>query len=188
MKGWTSTPLDPASLAQVLVHGNLTAVKQLLRQKDYSERKKWAKGFLRNLDPEQDAIGWSAAWEALDMRHGDIPNKAQATAILRGPGKGDGLWTRGAEKRLGQQGIELEDNELHGNASTTMRFLIDLAGFDLFHEQPPEDMEEDEDSEIEDCGEPDGEDAGFSLTEEDQEVMDEILGLDNGGGGNYWDV
>lgn len=187
MRGWTSTPLDGPSLTQVLVHGNLTAVKQLMRLKDYGERKKWAKTFLRSLDPVQNPLGWSVMWESLDMRHGDVPNKAQATAILRGPGKADSLWTRGAARRLLAQGIELEDNELRGNSATTMRFLADMAGFDLFHEAPPDDIDDDPESDIEnmeDHDEDEGNDG--STTPEDQEIIDELLQAE--GGANYWDI
>lgn len=174
----------------MLVHGNLTAVKQLLVLKDYGERKKWAKTFIRSLDPEENGFSWSSAWEALDMRHGDVPIKAQATAILRGPGKGDSLWTGGAKGRLSSQGIELEDNELHGNASTTMRFLTDLAGFDLFHQAPPEDLQEDEDSEMEIEQDTNEDDNDLSIPDDRQQVIDELLEEEEQaeGGGNYWDV
>ncbi|KAL1303208.1 hypothetical protein AAFC00_006628 [Neodothiora populina] len=204
MRGWTSTPLDAPSLTQVLVHGNLSAIKTLMRLKDYGERKKWARNFLRTLDPEQSLQTWASAWENLDMRpqqqqkDSALPTRAQATAILRGPGKADVLWTRGAARRLSALGIELDENELHGNSATTMRFLTDLVGFDMFHEPPPEDLREDSDSDVEerssseenDCQarggdrtprrDPDDDD------DDDEEGREYIDGLIDAG--NYWDV
>lgn len=187
VRGWTSTPLDKASLTQVLVLGNLTAVKHLLRLKDYGERKKWAKNFLRSINPELNSLSWQVTWENLDLRQGKVPSKAQATAILRGPGIADNLWTRGAARRLLAQGIELEENELHGNVATTMRFLTDMAGFDMFHEEPPQDLHEDggsDDEEEEALQAPVEDERSFAMSDDIHHSIDDIIEE----GDNYWDV
>ena len=185
VRGWTSTPLERSSLIQVLVHGNLTAVKRLFALKDYGERQKWSMGFLRKLSPETNSLAWSSAWDSLDLRHGIVPSRAQATAVMRGPGKTDSLWTRGAARRLLAQGVELEDNELHGNVATTMRFLSDLAGFDMFHDQPPIDLLDEEESEDDAPDEAVGDEGGSATPEEEQLAMIESMEDE---GTNYWDV
>lgn len=260
VRGWTTSPLDAGALTQVLVHGNLRAIKQLMRLKDYGERKRWAHSFLRGLDPELNPLGWKHAWQYLDMCSespsstsssfgptttkaaaspsypspypspsssssfisiSSIPSKTQAQALSAGPTKADAnsLWTPGAATTLRTKyGIELEDNERHSNAATTIAFLCDMAGFDLFRESMPEGFGEDEDDDddyyifgggyddqddydnfegADGSGDGDGEsDQGQAqgLGEEERDVQDHILpdgnGQVGGGGqdGNYWDV
>lgn len=193
MRGWNTTPLDSNALAKTLIHGNLAAVKQFLQLKDYTERKKWALSFLANLNPEQKQqkhpSDWQAAWQKADLRDADVPNKEQALMVLSNPTKMDGLWTKGARASLQDHGIELEGNELHGNAATTIRFLTDLAGFGLFNREAlPENLSDEEDmySEVGSERGPSMSDEGHAFSEEEEQQM--IAEEQSEGGGNYWDV
>ena len=185
VRGWRSTPLDAGSLIQVLVHGNLGAIKQLFMLKDYGERKKWAKTFLRNINPETNGLAWQEEWEKMHLRVADIPSKTQGAAVLRGPSAGDSLWTKGAARRLRALGVDLGGNELHKSVEATMRFLTDMAGFDLFHEQPPEDFQED-DEDVED--DDDDDDVTQGADTESNEVPTAISESLDEEGANYWDV
>lgn len=184
VRGWTAAPLDRASLNQVLVHGNLGAVKKLFRLKDYGERKKWANTFLRKLNPETNNLAWSEEWTNMSLRTADMPTKSEAAAILKGPAKDDSLWTQGAAERLQAVGVELEENELHGNVATTMRFLTEMVGFDLFHEEPPEDINDDSDSEGEHSDVSEHDDGTVTPPDEEQYTIVESPEE----GTNYWDV
>ncbi|GAB7352123.1 hypothetical protein MBLNU459_g2618t1 [Dothideomycetes sp. NU459] len=197
VRGWNTAPLDSNALTKVLIHGNLIAVNNFLRLKDYTERKKWALNFLAGLNPDQKQQkqpDWPAAWRNADMRDAEIPTKEKAIVMLGSPSTMDCLWTKGARVALSNHGIELEVNELHPNAAATIHFLTDLAGFGLFsHDAIPDNITEDEDTAYsEDDGETrtSGQDeSNASLQEEAEE--EEVRIVEEEGpesAGNYWDV
>lgn len=194
MRGWNTAPLDSNALAKTLIHGNLPAIQQLLRLKDYTERKKWALNFLASLNPEQKSqkqSDWQAVWRDADMRDAEVPNKEQATIVLGNPTTMNDLWTKSARAALRDHGVELEGNELHGNAAATIRFLTDLAGLGIFnHENLPENLSEEgeeDDMYSETWSERrlSAPDEPYPPLEEEQQTM---VAEQPEESGNYWDV
>ncbi|GAM83236.1 hypothetical protein ANO11243_012220 [Dothideomycetidae sp. 11243] len=144
-RGWTADPLDRSSLARILVFGNLPAIKKMLNCRDYVERRKWAQGFLKSLEPEQ-SIKWAEHWQALDVGLDLLPSENQAKQAVKVDLHMQSLWTQGAQavfEELGEESALLED-EKKPSANNTVRLLADLAGYDLFHASIPPDYEEDD--------------------------------------------
>lgn len=136
VRGWTAEPLDSPSLTVMLIHGNMSGVKDLLKLKTYNERRKWANAYLKTLHPDQN-VRWAEKWRSLDLVTEQQPTKDQVMFALIPRMHLDTVWMAGARPALTEIGLELSDLESRGSAAMTVRFLSDLAGYDLFHEDPP---------------------------------------------------
>ncbi|KAF4556304.1 Hypothetical protein D9617_1g081800 [Elsinoe fawcettii] len=140
VRGWTADPLDRCSLAKLLVVGNLPAVQKLVKLRDYKERRRWAEGFLRGLSPDE-STKWSQRWRDLDVGLDPVPLDIQAKKALKMDIHMHCLWMQGAEMVFEKAGGDhaLMDDERKPSATTTVRLLADLAGYDLFHAPVPHD-------------------------------------------------
>ncbi|PNS21389.1 hypothetical protein CAC42_1168 [Sphaceloma murrayae] len=139
VRGWTADPLDKCSLARLLVLGNLPAVKKLVKLRDYKERRKWAEGFLKCLNPDE-SVKWSKRWQELDVGLDPVPIEVQARKAIKMDIHMDCLWMKGAEMVFDKAEGEhvLMDDEKRPSATTTVRLLASLAGYDLFHSPVPQ--------------------------------------------------
>ncbi|TKX24626.1 F-box domain-containing protein 2 [Elsinoe australis] len=147
VRGWTADPLDRCSLARLLVFGNLPAIKKLIRLRDYKERRRWAESFLKSLKPEE-SVKWTKRWRELDAGLDPVPLEPQAKKAMKMDIHMHCLWMKGAELVFEKAGGDnvLMDDEKKPSATTTVRLLADLAGYDLFHAPVPQDYGNGEDS------------------------------------------
>ncbi|KAG8630288.1 hypothetical protein KVT40_001907 [Elsinoe batatas] len=147
VRGWTADPLDRCSLAKLLVLGNLPAIQKLVRLRDYKERRRWAEGFLSSLNPDVTSK-WAERWKDLDVGLDPLPLNVQAKKAMKMEINMQCLWMQGAAMVFEKAGGDhaLMDDEKHPSATTTVRLLAELAGYDLFHAPVPHDYGEENSS------------------------------------------
>lgn len=136
MRGWISGPLNAFEFRLLVVFGNISALKDLLKMDTYKDRRKAAGAWVRRLDPARD-VHWQREWKTIVPRSCELPTKEKADKAMRLRLSEGDVWVDSARSALiERRSLASDSNSGVGTAWQIADFLCEIAGYDVLHDPP----------------------------------------------------
>ncbi|KAK3677173.1 hypothetical protein LTR78_002711 [Recurvomyces mirabilis] len=142
VRGWLVDPMQSAELDLALVlGGGLRVVRESLRLNTFKDRRSMLERRMKQLRPDSN-VRWEEAWKKNGMvsPRRDVASRALQTTVE--PGQ---VFASGARAVLLEAGMMSRDSSAFvGTVDQCTEFLRDMAGYDLLHVLPPEQLPDEE--------------------------------------------